>query len=578
MYGQGTEVEGGVTRPTEAGPRAGPTFSVVVATFNRADLLPRAVSSILRQRTEDLELILVDDGSTDQTPAVLASFADPRVRVVRQDNAGLSVARNTGVTVARGEWVTFLDDDDEAYAWWLEGFSESIDTPSCAVVCCGLDYVRAGQIETKVPSDLGVMFDHARGLFQAGTFCVRSDVFRQVGGFLPGLRCSHHTELSLRLVPYCQEHGLAIRCMDRPGVRIHVGHPSARPMASPAALLSGTLAICDRHGSLLQKDPTTRADYLSIAGVSAFRLGSAGQARRLLFDAARCRRTSPRHWARLALSLVPPVARRVWRVRDFTAVTANSGGDIANTKSPLFLPSGYRENTPVSSETGGQLFWAEPPSQFDLGKQRPVYRLARKLAAELQPTVIADIGCGTGYKLVHQLGDSAPRVVGIDQGSAIEHARQEFPDREWLQLDLEDDEQAWQEIAALAPDLVLCVDVIEHVVSPIALLTHIRDVLTPSSRLVLSTPDRSRIDGAAPLGPPGNPRHVREWTEAEMHQLLASCGLAVEQSVHLLPRRYFPTVGEARRLVGRLRRGMAIPDRRYSMAFVCRLPPPLAAD
>ncbi|MCE2469888.1 MAG: glycosyltransferase family 2 protein [Dehalococcoidia bacterium] len=88
--------------------------SVIIATYNRAALLPRAVNSILAQTCQDFELLIVDDCSTDDTSQVIAAFSDSRIRAFRHEtNQGLPASRNTGVAEARGEYLAFLDDDDE---------------------------------------------------------------------------------------------------------------------------------------------------------------------------------------------------------------------------------------------------------------------------------------------------------------------------------------------------------------------------------------------------------------------------------------------------------------------------------
>ena len=87
------------------------SVSLIIATFNHARFLGAALDSALAQTLKGVEVIVVDDGSTDGTPAVLARYAD-RVRVIRQTNRGLAVARNTGLAAARGTYVSFLDADD----------------------------------------------------------------------------------------------------------------------------------------------------------------------------------------------------------------------------------------------------------------------------------------------------------------------------------------------------------------------------------------------------------------------------------------------------------------------------------
>jgi len=93
-----------------------PSVSVIIPTYNRADLLPAAVSSALMQEPMPLEVLVVDDGSTDATAEVCRRFPHP-VRVIRQENAGAAAARNRGIAEAKGEIVAFLDSDDV----WLPG-------------------------------------------------------------------------------------------------------------------------------------------------------------------------------------------------------------------------------------------------------------------------------------------------------------------------------------------------------------------------------------------------------------------------------------------------------------------------
>jgi glycosyltransferase involved in cell wall biosynthesis len=94
-----------------------PVVSVILPTYNRASTLGRAVDSVLKQTFDDFELIIIDDGSTDESDAVLRAYTnDGRVRVIRQArNTGCAEARNVGVTASSGLYLAFQDSDDE----WL---------------------------------------------------------------------------------------------------------------------------------------------------------------------------------------------------------------------------------------------------------------------------------------------------------------------------------------------------------------------------------------------------------------------------------------------------------------------------
>jgi glycosyltransferase involved in cell wall biosynthesis len=93
-----------------------PTVSVVIPAFNADWCVGKAIDSVRAQDFHDLEIIVVDDGSTDRTATVLAAFGDA-IRVIRQPNGGMSSARNAGIAAAGGKFVAFLDADD----WWLAG-------------------------------------------------------------------------------------------------------------------------------------------------------------------------------------------------------------------------------------------------------------------------------------------------------------------------------------------------------------------------------------------------------------------------------------------------------------------------
>jgi glycosyltransferase involved in cell wall biosynthesis len=100
---------------------AAPAVSVVIPLFNKVDYVGRAIRSVLNQSFTDFELIVVDDGSTDGGPEVVRAFADPRLRLIWQENEGPGAARNWGIRESRAELIAFLDADDE----WLPDFLSS---------------------------------------------------------------------------------------------------------------------------------------------------------------------------------------------------------------------------------------------------------------------------------------------------------------------------------------------------------------------------------------------------------------------------------------------------------------------
>jgi glycosyltransferase involved in cell wall biosynthesis len=95
-------------------------FSVVIPLFNKARYIERTIASVLDQTMDDFEIVVVDDGSTDDGAMLVQRISDSRIRVIKQKNSGVSAARNNGIAAARGEWIAFLDADDWHHPQYLE--------------------------------------------------------------------------------------------------------------------------------------------------------------------------------------------------------------------------------------------------------------------------------------------------------------------------------------------------------------------------------------------------------------------------------------------------------------------------
>ncbi len=130
-----------------------PLFTIIIPTANRAKLLRRAIESVLKQRCEDWEICIADDGSTDNTQEVVKSFTDPRIHYSFQQHQERSVARNKGIEMAKGQYLCFLDDDDYFFPEHLELLEQSIKKEAypIAVFRTGMLIERQGQF-TKTPN------------------------------------------------------------------------------------------------------------------------------------------------------------------------------------------------------------------------------------------------------------------------------------------------------------------------------------------------------------------------------------------------------------------------------------------
>jgi glycosyltransferase involved in cell wall biosynthesis len=308
---------------------------VVICTYNRADIVPQAVQSVLQQTFADFEVIVVDDGSSDDTAERIGAIGDARVRYLRCENGGLSKARNIGVAASRGRFVIFLDDDDRAMPRWLERMANAVLDDGCTVASCGATFLdeRGAVVRTVLPPDLGVAFADYRGLFQAGTFGLTREAFDAVGGFDENLFANHQTELSLRLLPLCRARGWKVGVIDELLLEIRTRRADRRARNEPERLFRALAYIIDRHGEALARSPEVLADYCATAGVAAARAGAFRDARGFFARAARTSQVRSRrwkHWLRFLLASVPWVGRLVWRSTSFGPSGGRSGSRPGN--------------------------------------------------------------------------------------------------------------------------------------------------------------------------------------------------------------------------------------------------------
>lgn len=185
---------------------APPRVSVIITAYNRADLLPATLESVFAQSWKDHEIVVVDDGSTDATPRLLASYGD-RIRWVSQENLGVAAAWNRGIREARGTFLAFLASDDlwegEALGKIMRAFEEHPDAGLVAIMAREITAAgeRTGIVYGKRTS--GPFFSTV-GLLrgdQGGCswFVVRRQVLDRVGLYDESLRSAEECDLCLRL-------------------------------------------------------------------------------------------------------------------------------------------------------------------------------------------------------------------------------------------------------------------------------------------------------------------------------------------------------------------------------------------
>ncbi len=274
-----------------------PEVSVVIPTYNRAGLLRRAVKSVLDQTYQDFEIIVVDDCSTDDTQKTLADFKDERIKYVRHNkNKGPGASRNTGIRIARGRYIAFLDSDDEWLPEKLEKqvkkMSESPD--KIGIIYGGHEFIseKTGKvIDDRVPAARGDLHIAAlrSALLGGGSVpLIRKECFQKCGFFdeTPSIQGFEDWDMYIRLSK-SYEFDLIPEVLFR---RYFHGTQSITVLKNK---IETRKELLRKHQEEFSKRPSIMADHLNRLGVLYAVSGDMKEAKEYFMKSIRVR---PAQW------------------------------------------------------------------------------------------------------------------------------------------------------------------------------------------------------------------------------------------------------------------------------------------
>ncbi|MFP4123014.1 MAG: glycosyltransferase family 2 protein [Coleofasciculus sp.] len=255
--------------------RSNPCISIIIPTYNRPHLLPRAVKSALEQTIDDLEVIVVDDGSSE--PVVLPEY--PRLRIIRQSvNRGTAAARNAGAKAARGSYITYLDDDDQLLPQMAEVSLTALANttlPQPVAVLSGLEVVdlNGNVTQRRIPPTLprGKHFfleeiEPEQSFLSKQTLMVERELLLGIGGYDESFSSRVHTEIFLRLNPVCSILGLPIVTYQ---MFVHEGSRISR---DPSLRQASFNQLLRKHGAIFKAHPKMFADFVYKHALKSYEL------------------------------------------------------------------------------------------------------------------------------------------------------------------------------------------------------------------------------------------------------------------------------------------------------------------
>ena len=249
--------------------------SVIIPTHNRGHLISRSIDSVLRQTYQNIEVVIVDDGSTDDTESRLGPYIEAgRINYEKKANSGAGDSRNYGIVRSSGELVTFLDSDDEVEPTWIARLVDAFSkVENCQVVFCGCSTFdeNGNLLYVKFPAVKGPLFYGLNCRFtNSGMFMLRRRFFDEIGGYDSLLPSSQHTELGIRAAKVIVSKAYSTAVVMESLVRINI-HSGPRIRTDSSAKSVGVRMLFRKHRERILLDSEAREDYLRILTLDAYK-------------------------------------------------------------------------------------------------------------------------------------------------------------------------------------------------------------------------------------------------------------------------------------------------------------------
>lgn len=483
-----------------------PKVSVIISTYNRSRFVREALESVLMQSFKDLEIIVVDDGSSDNTPALLKEYSS-LIHYVYQKNKGRSVSRNTGISLARGEYLAFLDDDDVWLPGKLErqvGFLDARSEIALAHTFTGLMDEDGRPLEKETRKHLMSYHRAARmgytyeGMSRLCVMYTSSVMLRKsclggVGLFDPCIEAFEDWDIYLRLALKYD-----IGTIPEPLVRIRV-HPAH---STQDEFTRGRIKVSLKHLNILEsidgpslRERLRRNFYIHLAKA---------------YYIARDTKNS-RGYILRALRLNLPVFLRLNIGFNLLAVFLFPGlvNRLRGIKSASTLSQklhDYPQRIKPLETSGGPLASHMKRYQFAAGF--------------CKDKVVLDVACGAGYGS-RFLADTAREVAAVDISAEAVSYAQEHYQKENIRFRLMD--ACNLEFPTGYFDIACSFETLEHLDEPLKFLAQIRRVLKEGGILIISTPQVRRT-----VIKPSNPYHKVEFSKRDFNSALSKYFSRVE--------------------------------------------------
>lgn len=242
--------------------RGGTLISIVIPAYNRANTIAVAIESVINQSKDNWELLVIDDGSTDNSREVVEPYLNSsKISYYFQKNQGVSAARNKGIGLANGQYIIFLDSDDYFDQELLKSVNQAIATEP-DIVCWEVTKFIDGRRIIWKPKKLSGIYHHVTASFLAGSVCYKLGVLREIGGYDRALSFGENYELGQRI---SARKNLKIRIINKP-LLYYVLNSTTRESNSLQNRLSSYIYLYKKHRTEYDKNSKDSAEMNYLLG------------------------------------------------------------------------------------------------------------------------------------------------------------------------------------------------------------------------------------------------------------------------------------------------------------------------
>lgn len=284
-----------------------PYFTIIIPSFNRSHIIVKTIQAVLDQSFQDWELLIVDDGSTDNTKEILTPIlADKRVKCIYQNNAGVCAARNTGARVAVGNYLIFLDSDDSVENNWLFDFYQEIENKTADIVYCSVKIQNYDNTIEYIDVYNPYGNFKGQGTDLAGSWAIKKQIFCEVGMYDEVIKFGENNELRLRI----NSRNLNIGLIKKYNLIYFASKDGGSKNYQNK--INSILYILDKHKDYYNKNRHIKKLFLQTAAVSAVRIRNIKNAHDLFTMALKESKTDIKLWLQCFFTTSSFLSNFIW--------------------------------------------------------------------------------------------------------------------------------------------------------------------------------------------------------------------------------------------------------------------------